>query len=192
LPVLDGRNIQPFTADIGAARYRVPAAAAERLAGRRAFHRRPRLAYRDVASAANRLTLIAAVVPAGVLTTHTLFCLKEEADEEVLLFLCGMLNSFVANYFVRLQVGTHVTASLMARLPVPRPSRGAPLFSIVAACAKRLAADPSDAGTQARVQAAAAQLYGLRRDQLVHVLETFPLVDVAERTAVIAAFDDAA
>ena len=39
-----------------------------------------------------------------------------------------MLNSFVANYLVRLQVGTHVTASLMSRLPVPRVSRESPHF----------------------------------------------------------------
>jgi hypothetical protein len=37
--------------------------------------RRARLAYRDVASATNRLTLIAAVIPARAATTHTLFCL---------------------------------------------------------------------------------------------------------------------
>ena len=36
--------------------------------------------------------------------------------------LLALLNSLVANYLVRLQVTTHVTTALMARLPVPRPA----------------------------------------------------------------------
>ena len=75
-----------------------------------------------MASASNRLTLIAAIVPAHVVTTHTLFCLKGNVNPDVQLFLCGILNSFVANYLVRMRVNTHVTVSIMERLPVPRPA----------------------------------------------------------------------
>ena len=39
-------------------------------------HERPRLCYRDVAGASNRLTLIAAILPAGCVSTHTVFCLR--------------------------------------------------------------------------------------------------------------------
>ena len=34
-------------------------------------------------------------------------------------FLCGLFNSFVVNYLVRLRVSTHVTTALVERLPVP-------------------------------------------------------------------------
>ena len=84
----------------------------------RTFARR-RLAYREVASATNRLTLIAAMLPAGVVTTHTVFCLKDLLDDECQEYLCGMLNSFVANYLCTdarehtRDVGHH------HRLPVP-------------------------------------------------------------------------
>ena len=163
---------------------------ADRLAGARGVHRRPRVAYRDVASPTNRLTLIAAIVPAGVITTHTLFCVREHLDDDLQLFLCGMLNSFVANFLVRLQVGTHVTASLMSRLPVPRPPRATPEFATVVACADRLRAAPSDGAAHARLQACAARLYGLTGQQFAHVLESFPLVERAERAAVLTAFYD--
>ena len=125
-----------------------------------------------------------------MLTTHTLFCSREPVDDELLLFLCGMFNSFVANYLVRLQVGTHVTAALMARLPVPRPSRPSAAFRLVASCADVLRAGIT-ATPHARLQATAARLYGVSAAQLRHVLDTFPLVSVEERQAVIEEFDAA-
>ena len=81
---------------------------------------RDRLAYRDVASPTNRQTLIAAIVPREMVTTHTVFCVKETLDEEAQQFLCGILNSYVANYLIRMRVGTHVSAAIVARLPVPQ------------------------------------------------------------------------
>src|SRR4029079_16683098 len=119
LPVLEGKQIQPFVAQLDQANKYVAEASAARLLGARTFSS-PRLAYRDVASASNRLTLIAAIVPSGVVTTHTLFCLKGTVSRDLHVFLCGILNSFVANYLVRLRVGTHVTVSIIERLPVPR------------------------------------------------------------------------
>ena len=190
LPVIDGKHIRPFATDWSQSQIRLPEHVAEQLTGAREARHRSRLAYRDVASSTNRLTLIAAIVPPGVLTTHTLFCSREPVDDELLLFLCGMFNSFVANYLVRLQVGTHVTAALMARLPVPRPSRPSAAFRLVASCADVLRAGIT-ATPHARLQATAARLYGVSAAQLRHVLDTFPLVSVEERQAVIEEFDAA-
>ena len=105
-----------------------PAGHGSNLAGSATTFGRDRLAYRDVASPTNRQTLIAAIVPRETVTTHTVFCVKETLDEEAQQFLCGMLNSYVADYLVRMRVGTHVSAAIVARLPVPRPDRRDPLF----------------------------------------------------------------
>ena len=51
-----------------------------------------------------------------------------EIDDDEQAFLCGIFNSFVANYLVRLRVGTHVTTSIIGRLPVPRPPRDSAVF----------------------------------------------------------------
>ena len=61
------------------------------------------------------------MLPANVVSTHTVFCLKSDLDARSQWCLLGLMNSLVANYLVRLNVTTHVTAALMSRLPVPKP-----------------------------------------------------------------------
>ena len=144
---------------------------------------RPRLAYRDVASAANRLTLIAAIVPCGSVTVHTLFCLKTTLSETDQDFLCGVFNSFVANYLVRLRVTMHVTTHVIANLPVPRPAVSSPLYAAISDLTAKLRGSPSPQlePEYAALQAAVAHLYQLTADELAHILSTFPLVDGATR-----------
>ncbi len=178
IPVLEGKHVDPFVAHIDQAvrfvsdRANLPTAALRAAAGR------PRLAYRDVASATNRLTLIAAVIPAGTVTVHTLFCLKTLLDRDEQAFLCGIFNSYVANYLVRLRVTTHVGTGIVEALPVPRPPRGSAACLAIADLSRRLdgtgEADPS---TYGELQGAVARLYGLTGEEFDHVLATFPLAD---------------
>ena len=118
---------------MGAATLRIAAPVAARLLDRARTFGRARLAFRDVASATNRTTLIAAIVPAGAVTTHTVFCLRSPLDASDQLVLCAMLNSYIANFLVRLRVTTHVTLAVMNRLPVPRPPAGSALLRRIAA-----------------------------------------------------------
>jgi hypothetical protein len=181
LPVIEGKQIQPFVVDAAASRRCIPVPTAATLLDPARTYSRPRLAYRDVAAATNRLTLIAAIVPAGVVTTHTLFCLKGTVEDDGQQFLCGIFNSFVANYLVRLRVGTHVTTAIIARLPVPRPPQDSEAFRDVAALSVRLSAVPHDRAAAAQLQARVARLYGLSAEEFQHVLNTFPLVPIEER-----------
>jgi hypothetical protein len=187
LPIVEGKHLQPFQVHPGAAHYWISSAIAARLLRAPTPYVRPRLAYREVASATNRLTLIAAIVPAGVVTTHTVFCVKSPPDLRAQHYLCGIFNSFVANFFVRTRVGTHVTAAVIDRLPVPKPDPGANLFREIAALARRLS-KITDQNASARLQALAAHAYGLSPAQFAHVLDSFPLVSRAERDAALAAF----
>ena len=188
LPVIEGKHVTPFAVAhdntntfIGEDR------AAILLDSGRTFAR-ARLAYREVASATNKLTLIAAIVPARVVTTHTLFCLKESLDADSQLYLCGMFNSFVANYLIRLRVTTHVTASVIARLPLPRPAPHTDAFRSIVRLAASLCATPAHDVSRAELQARAAHAYGLDRAQFDHVLSTFPLVPDAERAQAASSF----
>jgi hypothetical protein len=188
LPVLEGKNLEPFRVHVDEARHAIRASDAARLLnGARTFGR-PRLAYRDVASATNRLTLIAAIVPDNVVTTHTLFCLKTPLAADEQWFLCGVLNSFVANYIVRPQVSTHVTAGIVERLPVPRPARESDAFKAIALAARRLSAKPKEDTAYAELQAHVAMLYGLTAEEFRHVVSTFPLVEEGVREASLTAF----
>ncbi len=191
LPVIEGKLIRPFVADVAASRVHIPARTAARLLDPARTFSRSRLAYRDVASATNRLTLIAAIVPANVVTTHTLFCLKRtarEIDDDEQAFLCGIFNSFVANYLVRLRVGTHVTTSIIARLPVPIPPRDSAAFRTIAELSIGLSAEPDDSVATAQLHARVARLYGLTETEFRHVLDTFPLVPADERSRAMEAY----
>ena len=123
LPVLEGKHLHPNRVDARDARHHITRAAAVRLLPGRPFDR-PRLAYRDVTAPANRQTLIAAIVPAGCVTGHSLFCLRNDGwDPRAERALCAILNSAVANFLVRLFVSSHVTTAMMSCLPVPDRAR---------------------------------------------------------------------
>ena len=186
-PVLEGKQIEPFRVSLEGCRYQLRAHAKVRIA------RKPRLAYRDVASATNRLTLIAAIVPADAVTTHTLFCLKTPLPLDTQHVLCALLNSFVANYLIRFRVNTHVTASLMSRLRVPLVDRDTPLYHRLSTLAQTLMHSPGVAEQQpeyAELQALVAKLYGLSDGDFRHVLGTFPLVPEEVKSRVVLQFND--
>ncbi len=183
LPVLEGKHLEPFRVTPPPDGFTLAVDAARRLLDKARTWGRPRLAYRDVASAANRLTLIAAIVPSGSVTVHTLFCLKTALSDTDQDFLCGVFNSFVANYLVRLRVTMHVTTHVIADLPVPRPPAASPLYATIAGLAAQLRRSPSPQQDQAypELQAAVARLYRLTVEEFAHILSTFPLVDAATR-----------
>jgi hypothetical protein len=190
LPIVEGKQVTPFAVDVAGAPMRIDRSVAGRLIDPARSFDRTRLAYRDVAAAANRLTLIAALIPAGALTTHTLFCSREPLEEDDRYYLCGMFNSLVANYLVRLRVTTHVTTAIVERLPMPARVRHAQDCSEVVALSAAMCIDGVDADKLARLHAIAARLYGLDRSQFARVLDTFPLVPRGERDRAMAAFCD--
>ena len=186
LAVVEGKQIEPFRAHLQSARYSIQSRTASRLLDPGRFEK-PRLAYRDVASSTNRLTLIAALLPAGCVSTHTLFCLRTPLSLQAQHFLCGLFNSFVLNYLVRLRVTTHVTTGVVERLPVPSQSHAPRAFRDIAALARLLARRPHEAAW-ARLQALVAALYQLTFGEFEYVLGTFPLIPPEKRAAVLRTF----
>jgi hypothetical protein len=183
--VFEGKQIDSFRACVDGCRHQLRADAAVRIP------RRPRLAYRDIASATNRLTLIAAVIPAEAVTTHTLFCLKTPLAMDAQHVLCALFNSFVANYLIRLRVNTHVTVSLVSRLRVPALDRDSHTFRRLSTLAQTLMHSPAAAEQQpeyAELQAIVARLYALTESEFAHVLSTFPLIPEEIKSAALIQF----
>ncbi|HEX6163811.1 MAG TPA: N-6 DNA methylase [Vicinamibacterales bacterium] len=178
LPIVEGKQLSPFRIDVNRSTHGV--------AGKTA---RERIAYREVASATNKLTLIAAMLPANVISTHTVFCLKTNLDRDSQWCLLALLNSLAANYLVRLNVTTHVTAAAMSRLRVPRPVQGSRDFARLVSLARSLASTGVDANVTAyaALNALAARLYGLTRDEYAFILDTFPLIPKLQRECCLAA-----
>jgi hypothetical protein len=187
--IVEGKHVDPFVVHVSECDQWIanPEALKARAIWRAA--RRPRLGYRDVASSSNRLTLIAAILPRHTMAVHTVYCLKTRLSLRDQMFLCGMLNSLVANYLARLWVTTHLGTTTVERLPVPRPDARSEEYGRVAALAHLLGRPSRDwNGVYVRLQALAARLYGLSADDLRLVLGSFPLVDDGVRSAVAAAF----
>jgi hypothetical protein len=187
-PVLEGKLLDAFAVRAAEAAQFIDPAVARRLLGHRSRFDRPRLGYREVAAATNRTTLIAAIVPAGAVTTHTIFCMRAPYEEPLHWFLCGVFNSFVANYLVRLRGGTHVPAAVIHQLPVPVPARHSEAFAQIVRLSRAASADPKDAGIRAALHARVAHAYELQDEEFSWVLSTFPLVPEHERNAALTAF----
>jgi hypothetical protein len=186
LPVVDGKHVEPFRVALDGVGRSISAADARRLL-RSDRHSRPRLAYRDVASATNRLTLIAAVLPAGCVSTHTVFCLRTPVPSRDQHLLCGLFNSLVVNYLVRLRVTTHVTTATVEQLPIPTAETAPATAREIAALARLLSHGPN-AAAFAQLNARVAGLYQLSVDEFEHILATFPLISASERQEALRLF----
>ena len=182
IPVLEGKHLTPFRADVGSARWRIGAPTLRRLLGTRC--ERQRLAYRDVASPSNRVTLIAALLPPGCVTTHTVFCLRNHLSVRHQHFLCGLFNSFVVNYLVRLRVSTHLSAAIVETLPIPQAHQSGHAFDEICRLA-RILSRGHQLDASARLNALVAWLYQLTQEEFEWVLGTFPLVPRTEREAAV-------
>ena len=187
LPVIGGKHLEPFRVlTTATSLYISPARAAALVDPARTFGR-ARIAYREVASATNRLTLIAARLAVGTISTHTVFCSRDKLGVDAHYCLLALLNSLVANYLVRLRVTTHVTATVMARLPVPRPASRSSEFTELARLARALEQGgvTRHEDAYARLNALAAHLYGLTPSQYAYVVSTFPLLSPDLRTLAV-------
>jgi N-6 DNA Methylase/Eco57I restriction-modification methylase len=191
IPVIDGKHLRPFTISLDAVTMMVRPEQLSTVRARLPDVGRMRLGFRDVASPTNRLTLIAALLPADAVSTHTVSCVKTSLAIDAQWCLCALLNSFVANYLVRVRVSTHVTVALMERMPVPRPLLESSLHRELADLARRLSgsdSDPTRGPVYARLQACAAQAYGLTDAELQHVLGRFPLIEEETKQATLESF----
>jgi hypothetical protein len=186
LPVVEGKDLEPFRVALESVRHRISPAEARRVL-RSDRHEHPRLAYRDVASATNRLTLIAAVLPPHCASTHTVFCLRTPLPSGAQHFLCGVFNSFVVNYLVRLRVTTHVTIATVEQLPIPAADVAPAAYREIAALARLLSRRP-DAAALAQLNARVAALYQLTAAEFGHILNTFPLIPREEREMAMKVF----
>ena len=174
LPIIEGKHLEPFRVDVGAATLRIRSETADRLLPERRYAR-PRLGYRDVSSVGNMRSLIAAVLPANVVTTHTVFCLRTAVSVEASHFLCAIFNSLVMNLVVRMLMGGHVTTSLAEHLPAP-VWRAEPPQRRIARLARRLSIASRSDGLAARLDAEVAAMYGLRLPDYERIVAGFPLV----------------
>ncbi len=98
-----------------------------------------RIAIRRIARNTDERTLFCTVLPPNSVVVHSLFVNVDKIlDPQTSLYLCALLNSFVADYFIRQQVTSNVSQFAIHLLPVPSPIAKTAAFQTVATRAARL------------------------------------------------------
>ena len=146
----------------------------------------PRLAYREIAASTNERTLIAALIPAKATMNHKLMYLvpvryeltgvgkliQEEVSQDQVLSLMGVLNSLVANYYIRSRVSSTVSAFYVYELPLPKITTAQK--KKLADSAAKLLKDPRDVKERAALEVfIGRELYGLSAPDWKHLTGTF-------------------
>ena len=146
----------------------------------------PRLAYREIAASTNERTLIAALIPERSTMNHKLMYLQptcydlsdagklrqEAVPETEVHAILAILNSLVANYYIRSRVSSTVSVFYVNELPLPKLP--AAHKRKLADSAAKLSENPRDIKERATLEVfIARELYGLSLDDWKHLTSTF-------------------
>lgn len=154
----------------------------------------PRIAFRDIARRTDTRTVISSLIPPKTVMVHNAPTLIfPQGDQEDEAYLLGILSSIPLDWYARRFVEAHVTFGIFNTLPLPRPGRDDRLRQRVVELSGRLAAvddryadwadavgvdyGPLDEDTKQEkiyeLDAVVAHLYGLSRENLEVIFETF-------------------
>ncbi len=185
-----------------------------------------RLAFRDVAASTNERTLIMTILPPSVFCPHTMTLEQVyviRAEDGILnpnfqqmsnparLFVCAVMNSFVADSWLRRSVTNHLSFFFVNGVPVPRLTDGDLGFDAIAERTAKLicttpefddlarevglgshkngVTDPKErAILRAELDGMIAHIYGLTEEEFMHILSTFPLVEQSVKDATLDAY----
>jgi Putative DNA-binding domain len=193
LPLFEGKMIHQFERRSAQPRYWIDHAHARKALlgheedrGQELAYQGYRLAFRNVARSTDGRTMIVTMLPRRVFCNHTLPTVL--VDRNTGLYCCSVFNSFVFDFLVRQRVATHLTFSILYRLPVPRLSPTDESFQALRDLASRLIciseefAELEDrAALRAEIDGRVAHLYSLTEKEFAHILSTFPLVPQASK-----------
>lgn len=212
LPMLEGKNIGQFThrwKDAPDPRFSIPEAVVySSLRADAVYHSWYWMAYRLIARSTDSRTFISTIVPPGYICGHSIAIVRVK-DLRQLCFLCGVMNSFVVDFFMRQKVSANVTMFNFLETPVPPETQGELFDEIVRRTAQLVAVSPqfgelkqavgvghglTDEGdrqiARAKLDVAVAKLYGVSKADLEYILEGFPIVDSRQKEAILGAYVD--
>jgi hypothetical protein len=173
----------------------------------------PRIAWRDSTNRTNTRTILAALVPPKCVLVHqAYYFFWREGDPLAEAYLLGVISSIPFDWYARQMVESHATVEFLSAAPVPQPdddrrqhlarlsARLAAVDGRFASWAERVevpvgsVSEAERDDVLAEIDAAVARLYGLKRDDVEHIFETFHEGwDYSPRLArVLAHFDDLA
>ena len=208
-PLLQGKNIEQFTHQWKEApipRFKVlEKDARENLKPEKRFYENYWLAYRLIARSNDHRTYISTIIPPGYVCGHSIAIIRLPNLKE-LCFLCGMINSFVIDYFIRQKISANVTMYNFLETPIPRLDRG-PEFDAIARKTAQLVATTDEfkelekeldvkgitsenerSLARAQLDVMVAKLYGITKDELRYILTKFPIIDDKQKELILAQY----
>lgn len=150
----------------------------------------PRIVFRDITRSTDTRTVICALVPGNLVVTNKApYLLFPRGDEHDQAYVLGVLSSMPLDWYARRIIELGLSFHAFNGFPVPAPSHDNPSRREVICLAASLARlgrglsdwAPGIAGVDvsarddvlARLDALVAGLYGLERDDVIHIFETF-------------------
>lgn len=148
-----------------------------------------RVGFCDIAGQTNERSLMATLIPAGVVCGNKVptILFPEDPSEERLLVWAAIANSFAFDWMLRRVLTTTVNYFLLQSVPLPKLTKdGLPWKKLVSAARELQSLD--HAGVTHRVRTRMAQLraeidaevavaYGLDLDDMELILQDFPILD---------------
>lgn len=214
-PLFQGGTIHHYNAHFNAPeRFIVQSEGEERLAKKRKKkpsdlpNRTYRIAWRDISNPTNERGLISTILPRGCFAGNSLRLIELVCDKEidhsiVLSGVNAILSSFICDFYIRQRIALHVSTFILRTLPVPRDldvicqlgEMALPLYAGEDFDAFRDGVAPltdEDARNKliAKLDARVAHLYGLTYEEYQAVLDTFPLVDDAQKQRCLREFNE--
>ncbi|MBU4246308.1 MAG: N-6 DNA methylase, partial [Nanoarchaeota archaeon] len=205
--MLEGKNIHQFTHNFSESpttRFKILEKDIEaNLKPDKIYHKSYWMAYRLIARSMDTRTFISTIVPPGYVCGNSIAIVRTP-DLKQLCFLCGVMNSFVVDYFMRQKVSANINMFYFLETPIPRLSSGKEFDSIVRKVVQLVAVTPEfdalkkEAGVEhaltnendrmharAQLDAIVAKLYGITKEELQFILAQFPLVDEKQKEMVL-------
>lgn len=210
IPMLEGKNIYQFThlwKEAPAPRYKILEKDAQaNLKPEKRYYEGYWMAFRRIARSTDHRTIISTVVPPNHVCSESITILQLN-DVKQLCYLCGVMNSFVVDYFLRQKVSANINMFHFMEIPIPRLSSGND-FDFIARRTAQLVATTDEfdelkkeLGIQhgissesdrmqarAEIDAAVAKLYGLSREEFAHILTQFPIADERQKRMALEAY----
>jgi hypothetical protein len=223
-PLYEGKTIWQFAHQIATPQFWVdPKKLREFLLGKHETGAIPlssdsyRLVLRRQSASTNERTLISTIIPPGFHADNLASILVFDSQGNRLIsnsqqvFLCAVLNSYVADYSIRQRVTNNLNFFFLYQLPLSGLPEGSREFKEIVSRAQRLICTTDEfdglakelgmpkgaavsmesserVSLRAQLDGLVAHLYGLSEDEFLHVLASFPLVPQSEKDAALAAY----
>lgn len=225
LPLYEGKMIWQYDHRYSEPRYWVDEKAGRKsiLGSRKEDRKQPmdyqsyRLGFRDIAANTNERSLVSTIIPPSFhgnkIPTVKVFNDKGEqvVSYATQLYLCGVWNSFVMDWFLRMKITTTLNFFYLYQLPIPILSEKDKVYQqIILRTAKLICTTPeydtlaktvglgshkngiteSEARKQlsSEIDGIVAHHYGLTEDEFAYILTTFPIVPEETKKAALQAY----